>query len=77
MILGGWPPSKSNFLGALFLADFAWWPAAKDHFLGGFGIFLGGIWLARQLRFGVVDPTPLERTDVSNCLVLMSGAWSC
>jgi len=35
-------PGKFNFLGSLFLTDFAWWPAAKDHLFGGFGIFLGG-----------------------------------
>jgi len=43
-----------NFLGSLFLADFAWRLAAKDHFLCGFGTFLGGFWPPRQFWFGVV-----------------------
>jgi len=54
IILGGRQPGKFNFLGSLFLADFAWRPAAKDHFLGGFAIFLGGFWPPRQFHFGVV-----------------------
>jgi len=36
IILSGWQPRKLDFLGSLFLADFAWRPAAKDHFLGSF-----------------------------------------
>jgi len=47
IILSGWQPRKLDFLGSLFLADFAWRPAAKDHFLGGFGAFLGGFWPPR------------------------------
>jgi len=47
IILGGWQPRKLDFIGSLFLADFAWRPAAKDHFLGGFGAFLGVFWPPR------------------------------
>jgi len=47
IILGGWQPRKLNFLGSLFLADFAWRLAVKDHFLGDF-------WPPRQFWFDVV-----------------------
>jgi len=36
--------------------------AKKDNFLGGFGIFRGGIWPPKQLRFGVGSPSPLVQS---------------
>ena len=54
IIHGGRQPRKLNFLGSLFLADFAWRLAAKDYFFGDFGIFFGGFWPPRQFWFGVV-----------------------
>ena len=58
-LFGGRPLRIISFHPGLFAPRFS---LKKDNFLGSFGIFCGGIWPPRQLRFRVWSP-PVQSTN--------------
>jgi hypothetical protein len=57
--------TSSFFLGALYLAGFAWRPTVKNHYLGGKPIFLGGFQPPRQFAILVLSARWTRLTQVT------------